>query len=59
MADQRITQLNQLGEGQVAAEAVAAVDGEVTPIDDIRSTAAYRRAVTGRILRRIVLDAAG
>jgi len=43
----------------VAAEAAATVEAEITPIDDIRSTAAYRRAVTGRILRRIVLDAAG
>ena len=30
---------------------------EITPIDDVRSTADYRRAVTGRVLRRIVLDA--
>jgi xanthine dehydrogenase small subunit len=42
----------------VAAEAQAAVEAEITPIDDVRSTADYRRAVTGRILRRIVLDAA-
>ena len=43
----------------VAAEAAAAVEAEITPIDDVRSTAAYRRAVAGRILRRIVIDAAG
>ena len=43
----------------VAAEAAATVEGEIAPIDDIRSTAAYRRAVTGRLLRRIVIDAAG
>ncbi len=43
----------------VAIEAQAAVEAEITPIDDVRSTAAYRRAVTGRILRRIVIDAAG
>lgn len=42
----------------LATAAAAAVQGEITPIDDIRSTAAYRRAVAGRILRRIVLDAA-
>ncbi len=41
----------------IAAEAAAAVEAEVHPIDDVRSTAAYRRAVTGRVLRRIVLDA--
>ena len=34
-------------------------EAEIAPIDDIRSTAAYRRAVTGRLLRRIVTDAAG
>ena len=43
----------------LAAAAAAIVRDEITPIDDIRSTADYRRAVTGRILRRIVLDAAG
>src|SRR5450759_2587185 len=36
----------------------AAVAAEIAPIDDVRSSASYRRAVTGRILRRIVLDAA-
>lgn len=41
----------------LADQAAAAVEAEITPIDDIRSTAAYRRAVTGRVLRRIVLDA--
>ncbi|HYO44155.1 MAG TPA: FAD binding domain-containing protein [Candidatus Limnocylindrales bacterium] len=40
----------------LAAEAAAAVEAEITPIDDVRSTAAYRRAVTGRVLRRIVTD---
>jgi carbon-monoxide dehydrogenase small subunit/xanthine dehydrogenase small subunit len=40
----------------LAAEAAATVAAEVTPIDDIRSTAAYRRTVTGRVLRRILLD---
>jgi xanthine dehydrogenase small subunit len=38
----------------VAAESIAA---EVRPIDDVRSTADYRRAVTGRALRRIILNA--
>ncbi len=42
----------------IAALAAAAVERDCRPIDDIRSTAAYRRAVTGRILRRFVLDAA-
>ncbi len=42
----------------VAARAAAAVAAEIRPIDDVRSTAAYRRLVAGRVLRRIVLDAA-
>jgi CO/xanthine dehydrogenase FAD-binding subunit len=44
---------------EAADRAAAIVSDEISPIDDIRSTAAYRRAVAGRILRRIVLDAAG
>jgi carbon-monoxide dehydrogenase small subunit/xanthine dehydrogenase small subunit len=44
---------------EVAALAAATVRDEITPIDDVRSTAAYRRAVAGRVLRRIILDAAG
>src|SRR5690242_6225604 len=39
-----------------AAEALAA---EIQPIDDVRSTADYRRAVAARILHRIVRDAGG
>ena len=39
-----------------AAEAVAA---EIRPIDDVRSTADYRRMVTARILHRIIRDAGG
>ncbi len=44
---------------QIADRASAAVAAEIAPIDDVRSSASYRRAVTGRILRRIVVDAAG
>jgi xanthine dehydrogenase iron-sulfur cluster and FAD-binding subunit A len=44
---------------ELAEQAAAAVMGDIRPIDDVRSTAAYRRAVTGRVLRRIILDAAG
>jgi CO/xanthine dehydrogenase FAD-binding subunit len=40
---------------QVAARAARAAESDVRPIDDIRSTAAYRRIVAGRLLRRIVL----
>lgn len=39
-----------------AAEALAA---ELQPIDDVRSTAEYRRMVAARILHRIVRDAGG
>jgi CO/xanthine dehydrogenase FAD-binding subunit len=39
-----------------AAEALAA---EIHPIDDVRSTADYRRVVAGRALHRIVRDAGG
>ncbi len=39
-----------------AAEALAA---EITPIDDVRSSADYRRVVAARILHRIVREAGG
>ncbi|MGH7149216.1 MAG: FAD binding domain-containing protein [Planctomycetota bacterium] len=40
----------------LADAAAASAASEVAPIDDVRSTEAYRRAVTGRILRRWLLD---
>lgn len=40
----------------VAEEAGRLAAGSVTPIDDVRSTAAYRRHVLGRLIRRGVLD---
>jgi xanthine dehydrogenase small subunit len=43
----------------VAERASATCAAEIAPIDDVRSSASYRRAVTGRILRRVILDAAG
>ena len=42
-----------------ADHAAATIVGEITPIDDVRSTAAYRRAVTGRILHRMLRDEGG
>ena len=59
----RATATEAVLEGAVAGSgtaerAVATIEAEVHPIDDVRSTAAYRRAVTGRILRRIILDGA-
>jgi xanthine dehydrogenase small subunit len=44
---------------EVADAAAAALAAELHPIDDIRSTADYRRAVAARILHRIVRDAGG
>src|SRR5206468_3549735 len=40
----------------LAAETLA---GELSPIDDVRSTAEYRRLVAARVLHRIVRDAGG
>lgn len=39
--------------GEAAARAAV---GEVQPIDDVRSTAAYRRVVLGRVVRRLILQ---
>jgi CO/xanthine dehydrogenase FAD-binding subunit len=44
---------------EIADAAVAALVSELSPIDDVRSTADYRRLVGGRVLHRIVRDAAG
>lgn len=43
---------------EVADETAEAAMAEVTPIDDVRSTAAYRRFVLGRVVRRMILDSA-
>jgi CO/xanthine dehydrogenase FAD-binding subunit len=40
----------------LAAETLAA---ELEPIDDVRSTAEYRRLVAARVLHRLVRDAGG
>jgi CO/xanthine dehydrogenase FAD-binding subunit len=44
---------------EVAALAAATLAAGIAPIDDVRSTAEYRRAVAGRILHRIIRDAGG
>jgi CO/xanthine dehydrogenase FAD-binding subunit len=44
---------------EVADAADAALVGEIQPIDDVRSTADYRRAVAGRVLHRLIRDAGG
>jgi CO/xanthine dehydrogenase FAD-binding subunit len=42
-----------------ADEAVTALEGEITPIDDVRSTADYRRHVAGRVLHRLIREEGG
>ena len=44
---------------ETADAAVTALIGELKPIDDVRSTADYRRAVAGRVLHRLIRDAGG
>ena len=44
---------------RVAELARAAVDASIRPIDDVRSTADYRREVSGRILVRVLREAGG
>jgi len=43
----------------VADHAAATIAREITPIDDVRSTADYRREVTGRILHRMLREEGG
>jgi xanthine dehydrogenase small subunit len=42
-----------------ADAAVAALTAELQPIDDVRSTADYRRLVAGRVLHRLIRDEGG
>ena len=44
---------------ETADAAVAALGAELDPIDDVRSTADYRRLVAGRVLHRLLRDAGG
>jgi xanthine dehydrogenase small subunit len=44
---------------ETADAAAAALVAEISPIDDVRSTADYRRAVAGRVLHRLIRDAGG
>ena len=44
---------------ETAEAALAALVAEIEPIDDVRSTADYRRLVAGRVLHRLVRDAGG
>jgi CO/xanthine dehydrogenase FAD-binding subunit len=44
---------------ETADAAAAALVAAIQPIDDVRSTAAYRRLVAGRILHRLIRDEGG
>ena len=44
---------------EVAERAAETLAGELQPIDDVRSTAEYRRVVSARILHRLLRDAEG
>ena len=44
---------------EVADRAAETLAGEIEPIDDVRSTAEYRRVVAARILHRILREAGG
>lgn len=44
---------------ETADAAVATLVGELNPIDDVRSTADYRRLVAGRVVHRLIRDAGG
>lgn len=44
---------------ETADHAAATVATEINPIDDVRSTADYRRVVTARILHRLLREAGG
>jgi CO/xanthine dehydrogenase FAD-binding subunit len=44
---------------ETAGRAAAVLAAEVAPIDDVRSTADYRRAVAARVLHRLIRDEGG
>jgi len=44
---------------ETADRAAAALAAEIHPIDDVRSTADYRRAVAARVVHRLIRDAGG
>ena len=60
----RLKQSEQLLAGRainddLLEQIAASVQGEITPIDDQRSTAAYRRQVAGVLVKRLIARAAG
>jgi CO/xanthine dehydrogenase FAD-binding subunit len=44
---------------EIADRAAEALAGELSPIDDVRSTAEYRRMVAARVLHRLLREAGG
>jgi xanthine dehydrogenase small subunit len=44
---------------ETADAAASSLAAEIVPIDDVRSTADYRRAVAARVLHRLIRDAGG
>jgi CO/xanthine dehydrogenase FAD-binding subunit len=44
---------------EAADQAAAILQDEISPIDDVRSTADYRRAVAGRVVHRIIREEGG
>ncbi len=42
-----------------ADEAVATLEADIQPIDDVRSSAEYRKLVAGRVLRRLIREEGG
>jgi xanthine dehydrogenase iron-sulfur cluster and FAD-binding subunit A len=44
---------------EIADRAAATLADELSPIDDVRSTAAYRQAAASRILHRLIRDEGG
>ena len=48
-----------LAAGATPDEAARVLEREITPIDDVRSTADYRRTVAGNLVRRFWADTAG
>jgi len=60
----RATETERVLEGAAARETVAdhaaaVLRGELRPIDDVRSTAAYRKAAAGRVLHRLLREEGG
>jgi xanthine dehydrogenase small subunit len=46
-------------DADVVDAAVAALSGAIVPIDDVRSTAAYRREAACRVVRRLLIEGEG